>query len=166
MWDKLSLLAFSSLLSSGFLALIGRLDMELRERKNIMDIEREEAAQERCFWTPGFVSKLHMHGCGPNQHRSDPKQNYKFEDRSTPRFQTVHWVRCTCSTDSNSIAKAAKTFTDTTEKKTGVGTYSLNHQYPQHDKNKYTVVPWCPQRTVSSLLADAKIHGCSQVPYI
>lgn len=26
-----------------------------------------------------WVSKLHMHGCGPNQHGSDPKQYYKLK---------------------------------------------------------------------------------------
>ena len=69
---------FLSLLSSG-LALIGGLEMGAQRKEKYYGYWEEEGAQKRCFWTPGFVSKLHMHRCGPNQHGSDPKQNFKLK---------------------------------------------------------------------------------------
>lgn len=135
---------FLSLLSSG----LGS-DRTTRHgssgKGKILWILRGGSSSGKMFLNPGFVSKLHMHGCGPNQHRSDPKQNYKLK---TDQFQVPD-----CPLGALHMqyrlkqhCKGCEPFTDTTERRP-VGTYSLNHQYPQHDKNKYTVVPWCPQRT-------------------
>lgn len=56
-----------------------------------MDIERRKQLRKDVFELLGlkdvlnsWVSKLHMHGCGPNQHGSDPKQNYKLKTDQHP----------------------------------------------------------------------------------